>query len=291
MIITTYRPKKVKSGIPFLLAENQQMILMPIGDIHEGSPGWPQKKVVAHLKWGMDRGAIFLGMGDYFDFVSISQRTIMHQFRDSTKEQLDDMMRSRIQSFLDLIKFTKGHWIGMLEGHHYWQFSGGLTSDQFLCAGLDCHFLGTSALVRIDQHIPKHQEADCLIYCHHGMGAGRTLGGKLNRVEELLKIIEADIYLMAHVHTKISDPLDRQYISPDNIHHHRTKLLARTGGFQRGYVSTSPRSLTKPAFDSRGTYIEKATMTPTSLGGLAIGIGYEKIEGSSYYRPTLHHSV
>jgi hypothetical protein len=291
LIILNFKPKTHEAKDKFVLVENQKMLLMPVGDVHEGSPGWPREKFVTHLQWGMDRGATFLGMGEFLDFASTSQRAIANQFRDATKEQLDDMIRSRLEVFLDLIKFTKGRWIGLLEGHHFWQMADGTTSDQFLCMGLDCPFLGTSALIRIDQHISRHPESDCLVYCHHGSGAGRTLGGKLNRVEELLKIIESDVYLMAHVHTKIADPLDRQYISPDNTHYHRTKLLARTGGFQRGYLSSSPKSVLKPAFHSRGTYIERGTMIPTSLGGLAIGIGYERIRGSQYYRPTLHHCV
>lgn len=296
MIITSYTPRSYGKVKEFIVAENQKILLMPVGDVQEGSRGWPEEKFVNHMKWGMERGATFLGMGEYIDFASTSQRAILTTLRDSTTEELDDMIRERLKRFADLISFTKGHWIGLLEGHHYWQFEDGTTSDQFLCEqwktdSNKCHFLGTSALVRINQHISKHPEADCLVYCHHGMGGGRTLGGKLNRLEDLLKIIEADIYLMGHVHTKVSDPIDKQYISSDGIHHHRTKLLGRTGGFQRGYLSTSPRPLDKAAIKSRGTYIEKGTMVPTSLGGLAIGIGYEKIEGSAYYRPTIHHTV
>lgn len=177
MIITSFRARKEKPSIPFILAENQQILLMPVGDIHEGSSGWPEDKVIGHLEWGMERGATFLGMGEFCDFTSGSQRAIAQQFRGSTKEELDDMIRSRLRTFLDLIKFTRGRWIGLLEGHHFWQFADGTTSDQFLCMGLDCHFLGTSALVRMNQHIAKHPEADCIVYCHHGSGAGRTLGG------------------------------------------------------------------------------------------------------------------
>lgn len=282
---------KRKAAMDFQLTKNQKVLLMPLGDIHEGMPNWPKNKFLGHLKWGMERGASFLGMGEYFDFMSTSQRQIAIMFRDSTKKQLDEMIEERVKKFTDLIKFTKGHWIGALEGHHYWVFQNGLTSDQLLCQELECEFLGTSSLIRIGFDVVDHSEADCIVFAHHGIGGGRTIGGHLLRIEDLLKWVEADVYLMAHTHTKVSNPIDRQYISPDGTHYHRTKLLARTGGWLRGYLSHGPRPLTKPAVDSRGSYVERAAMVPTSLGGMAIGIGYDKIEGSKYYRPTLHYSV
>lgn len=292
MIVTTYRPIKYRNVVKvFTLAKNQKMLLMPLGDIHEGSEGWPEHKFMAQLEWGMERGATFLGMGEAFDFTSTSQRSLLDPLREGTKKQLDNFMMTRVERFIKLISFTKGHWMGMLEGDHYWQFQNGFSSDQILCQRLGCPFLGTSAFIRIGFGIRRHPEADCTIYAHHGIGGGRTVGGHLTRLEDLLKWIEADIYLMGHVHTKVSDPIDRQYISKEGIHYHRTKLMARTGGWLRGYVSSKPKGLTAPAVESRGSYIEKKAMMPTSLGGLCIGIGYDEIDGSGYYRPTLHYSV
>jgi hypothetical protein len=292
MIITKYRPIQKDQHI---ITKNQKLLLMPLGDIHEGSEGFPEKKFIDHLKWGMDMGGTFLGMGDPFDFTSDSQRAIMAPLRESTKKQLDEFMQNRVEKFADRIEFTKGHWIGMLEGNHSWQFHTGLktgrTSDQLLCERMKCEFFGTSAFIRIAFGVQYHPEADCTVFVHHGVGGGRTQGGQLNRLEDLLKSFEADIYLMGHTHSKVNDPIDRQYIGPDGTHYHRTKLMARTGGWLRGYVSSPPKPITAPASESRGSYVEKHAMMPTSLGGLAIGIGYDRIEHSKYYRPTIHVQI
>jgi len=289
MIITKYRP--VVYPKQHIVTKNQKILLMPLGDIHEGSEDWPKKKFVEHLKWGIDKGATFLGMGDPFDFTSDSQRAIMAPLRESTKKQLDDFVRERVEKFAELIAFTEGRWIGMLEGNHSWQFQNGRTTDQLLCERLGCEFFGTSAFIRVAFGVQYHPEADCTIFVHHGIGGGRTVGGHLNRLEDLLKWIEADIYLMGHVHSKVNDPIDRQYIGPDGTHYHRTKLMARTGGWLRGYASSPPKEITAPAIESRGSYVEKHAMMPTSMGGLAIGIGYDRIEHSRYYRPTIHIQI
>ena len=293
MITYQHRYKTIKQKVPFALTTNQKMLLMPVGDIHFGSKGWPKTKFVDHLKWGMERGAWFLGVGEYLDFASFSQRKQMAPLRDHVKDQISHMLNEQTWKFYDLISFTKGRWIGLLEGDHFWEYEDGTTCDQMLCRLLGAKFLGTSSYIRLTPNdSPKgHHEADTIVYVHHGIGSARLAGSHLHRVEDMLKWIDADIYLMGHTHAKVSAPLDRQYITPDEIHYHRTKIIARTGGFMRGYYSQKPMELTKPAAHSRGSYIEQRAYTPSAMGGLCIGIGYEKIDKSTFYRPTLHYSV
>ena len=276
-------------AIPYILTKRQHTLLMPVGDVHFMSKGWPKKKFIDHLKWGMDRGATFLGMGEYIDFASPAQRSILRALRDTTKEQLAGMLDGRVLEFYEMIAFTKGHWIGLLEGDHYGEYVDGTTTDQYLCRLLDIPFLGTSAHLRL--LLPDLDEtADCLLYIHHGIGSARTSGGHLHRVEDLLRWIDADIYLMGHTHAKVSNPLDRQHVTRTGTHYHRTKLIARTGGFLRGYCSSGPLGLREPAFLSRGAYVEKMAYTPTAMGGLCIGVGVERVENETH-RPTIHYSV
>ena len=285
-------------GEKFVLAENQKILLMPVGDVHYLSEGWPLHKFVGHMKWGMDHGAWFLGMGEYLDPLSASQRFLTNMLRDSAKKELSEFITGAVEDFYRLIEFTKGRWIGLLEGDHRWDFADGTTADQLLCSYLGCKFLGDAALIRItypELHPKKkprvHAEADCLVYAHHGVGSSRLSGGHLHRVEDLTKFVEADIYLMGHSHAKTSAPIDRQVVTPDGVHYHRTKVVARTGTWQKSYVSKRPQALTTPAVESRATYAEKAAYIPAAMGGIALGIGYEPIDGSEYMRPTIHFSV
>lgn len=62
---------------------------------------------------------------------------------------------------------------------------------------------GLLLFVRVgEQSGGKHHRPACYtIYVSHGTGGGRTLGGKVNAVERMTGIIDADIYVMSHVHT------------------------------------------------------------------------------------------
>lgn len=294
MITKTVTLKPIAQKVVFVLARNQQAILMPVGDVHFGTLDFPTEKFVTHFRWGMDRGAWFLGMGEYLDSASYSQRAIYNQLRDSEKIKEDDKIRKQADELLGLIGFTKGRWIGLIEGDHRWDFVTGRSVDQYIARGLGCDFLGTSTLLRLklDHIVPRgHDEADCIVYAHHGVGSSQTAGGQLNKPESLLKWIAADIYLMGHTHAKLADPIDQQCITPDGVLYHRTKIIARTGGWLAAYTATEPLDLDAPVTESRGTYVEQRALMPSAMGGLCFGIGVEQIEGSKYFRPALHFSV
>jgi hypothetical protein len=291
MIHLVYKPGTHSPAIPWDLAKNQNMILMPLGDIHFGSQDFPTQHLKDNIQWALDHGCTFLGMGEYLDFTSSSQRQSMGVLRESTKEIIDDMIKEQANELMEILSPTASHWIGLLEGDHRWDFVGGTSVDQYLCGLLHTKFLGTSAMVRISAGVRGHPEADTILYAHHGIGSSRTAGGHLNRVEDLLKAMDADIYLMGHSHPKVGTVLDRQDITSDYIHYHRTKILARTGSWLKGYISHGPLPLTEPASKSRGTYVEQRAYTPSALGSICIGIGYEQINESKFYRPALHLSL
>jgi hypothetical protein len=110
-------------------------------------------------------------------------------------------------------------------------------------------------------------------------------------VENLLEWVDADIYLMGHTHAKVAAPIDYQTITPDGVHTHRTRMLARTGSWFKGYSSTGPYEANEAARLSRGNYVEQKAYTPTALGSPVFGLGFERISGSKYYKPSLHCSI
>jgi hypothetical protein len=232
-------------------------------------------------------------MGDYFDFTSFSQRKIIATSRDEVKTYLSERVEEMILQLLVLLRSTKDRWLGMIEGNHYWEFDDGTTSDQKLCEAMNCHFLGTDAKItlKFDKAPIGHPEIFASIFCVHGANAPEYVGTNLNKIERLLEWLDADIFLMGHSHRKVGAPIDRVQFTPEGIEYHRTKVIARTGGWYTPYHAHSPLSLKKPAIQSRGTYIEKKAGSPSALGTLVIGIGYERIMGSKYYRPTIHYSM
>lgn len=285
--LTSKGPPRVN----FELTPNQQVLLMPVGDIHAFTDGWPEQRFRDHIEWGRDRGAWFLGMGDYIDFTSTSQRAILQALRLSQRKTMDEVSQSRVEKLADMMQ---GQWLGLLEGNHYHEYLDGTTTDQHLCRLLGCPFLGSSTLLDLRlNRSGTSTGADVTIFAAHGLGGGRRRGSHLMRVEDLIIMVEADVYLMGHSHSKIADPVDRLYRTPAGHIYHRTKLIARTGGFLRGYIGRSPVPPEIAAYYSRGGYVEEKLLPPSALGGLVISIGMKRImeNGVDLCVPDIHFSA
>lgn len=270
----------------------QEILVMPIGDIQWSGrdPEVAMGMLRRHIQWGVDHGAWFLGMGDYIDFMSPSNRARYEAagLYDTTRKSVDDKAASLTEDlFLRALKPSRGRWLGLLEGHHYHTYRNGITSDQDLAERLDAPFLGSCAFVRLMLQLSKTQRGSVTIWCHHGVGGGVTLGAPLNKLERLLTSWEADIYLIGHHHKKVAGPIDR--IEPawqGNRNHagvvHRTKIIACTGSFLKGYATEdgAPSKVKRtakglegvPADVRRGGYVEQNMLNPVALGGVLVKI-------------------
>lgn len=268
----------VSHVIPIVSRGGQEVLVMPIGDIQWSgrAPEVALGMLKRHIAWGVERGAHFLGMGDYIDFMSPSNRLRFTQsaLYDSALKTIDDKAASLVEDlWLKALKPSKGRWLGLLEGHHFHEYRDGTTTDQELAKLLDAPFLGSCAFVRlVFQLRGSATRGNVVIWCHHGVGGGVTLGAPLNKLERLLASWDADIYLIGHHHKKVSGPIDRvEAVWRGNLTRpqlvHRTKIIACTGSFLKGYVPGERQGLVP-----RGGYVERKMLNPTALGGVLLKI-------------------
>lgn len=255
---------------------NKELVLMPVGDIqftgtrHDTAD---VDRLKRHIEWGMEHQAWFLGMGDYIDFASPSnrQRIKAAALYDTAEDVIEETARRISDELYDkALRGSEKRWLGLLEGHHFTQLRDGTTTDQYLASKLKTRFLGTCAYIRLVFSANKTRRGNVLIWCHHGVGSGR-IGAPLNKLELLPTYWDADIYLMGHQSKKVAAPLDRIYPvfhgrgEPHLIH--RTTIIAGTGGFSKAYLPGHTQGNTP-----RGGYVEKAMMNPVALGGIVIRI-------------------
>ena len=262
--------------------ESETILVLPVGDILW--LGFPDEDVAIdmlarHIAWGVKHKAYFIGMGDYIDAFSPSNRARLKEvgLYDSSHRVLDRTADDLLETLYEkALAPSKGRWLGLLEGHHYHQYSDGTTSDQQLCRMLEAPFLGTSAFVRLHFTFStsKTGRGDVKIWAHHGVGSGQRAGSPLNKLELLPAYWDADIFLMGHHHKKVATPLDRisaMYPNMDSksppLLIHKTVLLVGTGGFLKGYVADR-----KVGATPRGSYVEMKMLPPVSLGGPLIRI-------------------
>ena len=283
MELVSFTPQTVKS----MTLPMQEMRLMPIGDIQYGAQGCDVERLKAHLKWGMEQNCYFIGMGDYVDQMSPSNRkaysSIMASLYDSAREAVDEGIEAKRKELEKILAPTKGRWLGLIQGHHQWVFASGDTTDSRLAGFLGCPLLGDCAMVvlRMESlrrgkggrsgtgsklHVPVK------IWAHHGQGSGQTAAAALTKLEHAAKRFFADIYLMGHYHTKPAVPvpwIDFDVDAKGRVRFNsRNRYLVATGGFLKGYEEGTKNAMGLPT----GSYIEKAMLAPVTLGGPVIYI-------------------
>ena len=258
------------------------LVIMPVGDIqwfgddHEVA----LDKLRKHILWGVQQGAWFVGMGDYIDAFSPSNRQRLKSagLYDNANRIVDRAAVDLVDQLYDkALKPSEGRWLGLLAGHHFADLRDGTTTDQYLAHKLKTNHLGDCAYIRLVFKRPAPQTSgsgEVLIWCHHGEGSGQSAAAPVQKLERLPATWEGDIFLMGHQSKIAVAPVDRCFpvwpqangVQQPQLFY-RTVILCGTGSFMKGYVEGRYEGQTP-----RGTYIEKRMLRPVSLGSPVITV-------------------
>lgn len=245
---------------------NKPTYLFPFGDVHKSSPMHHAAKWRDYLSYISNKErAYFLGMGDYDDLASTSERKILGNtdLHESTVKTLEQIYLDNTKRFAKDIEFMKGRIIGLMSGNHFGHFQNGTTTDQKLCELLSCKYLGVATLIRLS-FMPSggHNTAQCVDICaHHGRGSARTIGGSMNPVFNLSNVAEADIYLMGDNHQKEVAHKERLCLKHGGGSirlGHKQQLYARTGSYLKAYE------------EGERSYIVDLALPPANIGSVKI---------------------
>lgn len=248
----------------------EETILLPIADVQIGTQGVALKRLRTHIEWGLANNAWFVGLGDYVDVMSPSNRVAwaaLYKY-DSVEQAMVDHAESSIAKFLHVVRGTEGRWIGVGEGHHFYDFGDGTTTDSRIADALGARHAGSLANVRLTFR-QGHRVSHCWVCFTHGKGHGKFQGAVLNTLEDLAGFVEADIYIMGHQTKMPTAPKPRLYgtNTKDPQLVSRGKLLVGAGGWYEGYLQgRTERGV------PRGGFVERGLMPPVSLGGPIIRI-------------------
>jgi hypothetical protein len=243
--------------------------IIPFGDVHWGSPGFSARHWREFISQSKRlKNAYFLGMGDYCDFASTSERAALRQIdlHDATRELLETVAYKQLNDFRRSIAWMGDRLLGIIGGNHTYEFADGTTADEKLANLLGVPFLGVCAVIRLalDSH-GKRTAVD--IFAHHGTGGnGYTEGNSINQVARLRSIVIADIYIEGHDHDKWTKP-GKPILVPSLNHktgeleiRERVPLLVRSGSFLKAYEPNAR------------SYIVDTARTPCQLGTVEIQI-------------------
>lgn len=260
-IFTVYRYE-----IPFK-KYGDTLKIVPFGDVHRFAPLHAEKiwrKFIDRYK--NDKSAYFIGMGDYLDELSTSERKayINSDYHDSTTQNLSKFYSARAMNFAKEIEFMRGRIVGFCEGNHYVQLPSGETTTNLMCHELETKYLGVKSFIELIFRIDEHHSNKVIICCHHGEPGGRRSMSSVGKLENMAHTHDADIILQGHDHRKNHIEVETigithtQMGKPNVIQ--KTKYCARTGGFLKGYV------------DQHQSYIADGNMPPNSLGNVEFHI-------------------
>lgn len=276
MEIEVWKPKVTESWMLPL----EEIRLLPIGDLQYGTKGFDKDRFLRHIEWGMERGCYFVGLGDYSDVASPSNRRRLMQISpdtyESTKDMMDEMMEQRVEELKELFEPTVGRWFGLVSGHHLWEFQDGTTTDTRLASFLQTKYMGDGTALSILQFKTgegsQTRYGSAKVWFNHGEGSATTPAGGLNRLLRIGQVFHSHVYLMGHLPVKIATKMpwiDYQITRNGRVvdlSHNR--VFAITGGFMKAYEVGTKNPFGQPA----AGYAERGMMAPTTLGGVLVYI-------------------
>lgn len=212
----------------------------------------------------------YLGGGDYIDLASTSERKIFgdDKIHDTSRDTIDGLAWRITEEYLEEVSFMKGRMIGMIEGNHHFQYESGQTNTMQMCKALECKYLGGISLIRlIFRYLKGNRAASIDIYNSHTAGSksggGRRVGSSLNKLEDMMHVVDADIYLAGHDHGFNMALPSTIYLDHQMNVKERERMLVRTGSFQKGWMPDHSGYV--PTFNGRPNYLgcPLIILTPT----------------------------
>jgi len=206
---------------------------------------------------------LFIGLGDYIDFASPSNREALQQARlyDTARKVIANASKALVDDLYHrLLAPTRGKWLGLTQGHHHHPLildpkkpEQTVDSDEYLAGLLKAPFSEEFALIKLEFGSDEHTVT---FLAYHGSGSSVFPWGPLTRMYRLTPNFLVDFMLMGH-QTKLSKTAFDRVHFPDtgpNRLEHRSIRLISTGGWSKGYVS------------GKATYVSRAAMSPVALG-------------------------
>ena len=263
----------------------KETLIIPIGDIQlqQNRDVVDLDRLREVIDYGVKHNAWFVGMGDFVDMESPSNRRKLREtgFYDSVIDAIDASAEEVEEQLQEILKPPIGRWLGLLEGHHYHVHQDGTTTDQRMANFLKAPFLGTCAYINLVFTSPSKRGVNprIVIWAHHGRAGGKLLSAPINQLEQVVKGFEAEIYLIGHHHKAIAGKIARMYpVFNKTVGYLNTKemIIACTGSFLKGFVEGIQRD-GRPS----GLYPEAAMMNPLALGVIKIWLRptYKRILG------------
>ncbi len=241
--------------------------IIPLGDIHEGNAGCAVDKLKHYVSMIKDsENTFWIGIGDYIDAINYSDprfdiKTVASKYVG--KGDIDKLVQMQIDTIAEIFDPIKDKCLGLHRGNHEEAIRRHYHYDVLyeLWKKLKVKQLEDVAITRLAFKNKRANWTSAFdIFSTHGFGGGRKMGGKINKLEDIMLSFESDIYLMGHLHTKSIINKNIPYVDKGGNLMAKKKVGAITGSFLKGYVLGA------------SSYVEKALYPASDMGTVEISV-------------------
>ena len=168
-----------------------------------------------------------------------------------------NIVESQRRRVVDIFKplQEQGQLIGLGTGNHeesiHNQHDNDITRN--ICRDLKVPYAGYHAFIVLHFRRARKLTHSIVIHSWHGSGAAQTEGARLNRLTRLVNDIQADIYLMGHLHAMTAHTPDRLRIKNGKIQSVRLAATL-TGSWLKTYNQPEEGEVQDPSYGEEKGY-------------------------------------
>ncbi len=232
--------------------------LYPFSDAHLGAIESAEPQLRMKIQECAKRGrlGLALGVGDWCDCITSKDwRWRTNGLAPWVEERniVDSQRRHAAELFSPLAE--QGQLLGIGTGNHEEEIHKRHDDDiiRNLCRDLKAPYAGYSCFVVLKFFRAKRLTHQLVIHSWHGAGSAQSEGARLMRLVRLVNDIEADIYLMGHLHAMTSHTPDR--LVQRNGRVRSIKLAATiTGSWLKTYAQPHNGQILDPSYGEEKGY-------------------------------------
>jgi len=257
------------------LTQFSKVYVIPLGDWHIGDRMSRLDVIQGYIDWVKARDNAFIVLGG--DLMNCATK-------DSTPELYDDLIRpdDAYKIVRTMCEPVKGKILMIQRGNHeesIYRRSGVDFMDRLAYDLGDIPYKPNGGMCALWLAKSNHNLVFSL-YTTHGWGGARTMGAKVNKVEELAKGVRADVVILFHDHTANIHFGNTQELPTGRMTYRRPMYLRRT---RLMYVNAG-------GFVDYGGYIQRKGYAPQDIRTPRIRMEIKK-DGENEWHKDLHGSL
>lgn len=223
--------------------------LYPLSDLHIGDKGFTKKseeKLKSNIEWVRTTKNAYVCLNG--DILNVATRA-----SPSSPFEQNNTLEHQIDRAVHLLKPINDKIVGAIDGNHEQRLADytGYSPTIALCRELGIDYMQNSALYLFRMGLVNNRKTSretFIVYCHHTTYGGRTIGGKMNRINMLRDIVSnADVYIGSHNHMVGAVPAMTQIVNKDTaVVKEIRQMIVDSGSYLEWNESYAERAMLPP---------------------------------------------